>query len=112
MAGCSDPLASSLGHASDPTRTSDLTARRSSIAAYASAMPAVEVGLEVKHAARVDAAVEHVGEQLRDVEPRRGGTAAPAHASEEDLGERHFHAVRHADDADGGAGGDGERSVD
>ena len=58
-------------------RRSTLIARRSSIAAYASAT-SDSGSVEVEHAARVDRAGEHVGQQLLDVAAHRRDAAVHA----------------------------------
>src|SRR5438552_14650876 len=64
----------------------------------------LEVGLEVEDPAGIDAALEDIGEQVRDVRANRGGAAAQPDVTEEHRGDRHLDAVGDADVADHPAG--------
>ena len=81
-------------------RSSTLTARRSSMAAYASAASA-ERQLEVEDAAGLDRAREHVGQQLLDVAAHGCDAAVHADVAVEERAHRQLGAaVRRADVAD------------
>ncbi len=85
-------------------RSSTLTARRSSMAAYASAASR-ERQLEVEDPARLDRAREHVGQQLLDVAAHGRDAAVDADVAVEERAHRQLgSAVRRADVADHAAG--------